>query len=205
MSAPQGLLQNAFGDVLDRQMSGKPSPDDADVLMERVAVALTRKPIVLKSPMVIQWFGSTGPAIIIKVDDDAKAQGLQVVKRNGEQATIGIGLESSGLSANNLHQRDVYHPPGDVAAQKGRIVRTNEDDPETAYGFTGFGSGKVADDTGTDSARPGELYENDFNNQYLRQNTGVFMAEGVLTTDLAVATNGQTGATTATMTMWVRD
>jgi len=203
----QGLFQNATGDILDRPVGGKEgtlSPADMDIMLERLVATLTQKPIKLYTPMIIESYCNS-PAIIIKCDTDAKAQGLQVVRKNGEQATLGVGLESTGITSSYLHQREAYRPPGDVAAQKSRRNRTNEDDPGTGYGRTGFGSGKVDDDIGNDSARPGELYETDFNAQYLRQNTGVFMAEGVLTTDLAVATNGKTGATTATMTMWVRD
>lgn len=178
---------------------------DQSVMLERIVTALTRGPINLYEPWVINWYGKGQPAIIINVDADAKAQGVQVIRKNGEQATLGVGLEGSGIVANYLHQREPFRVNGDTAALKGRRARTNEDDPGTGFGETGFGTGKLEDDQGSDSARPGELYENDFNNQYLRQNTGVFMAEGVLTTDLAVATNGKTGATTATMTMWVRD
>lgn len=201
----QGLFQHTFGDVLDRSVSGNASNDEIDLLLERIAVALQRRPIKLFAPMVIESHCGRDAAIVIRVADGAKAQGVRVVKQNGEQLTLGPGLESAGICASYLHQREPYRISNDVAAQKGRRVRTLEDDPGTGYGYAGFGSGKPEDDAGNDSARPGELYENDFNNQYLRQNTGVFMAEGVLTTDLAAATNGKTGATTATMTVWVRD
>lgn len=203
-----GLFQNATGDILDRPVGGNEgsvSPADLDIMLDRIVAALTQRPIKLRTPMVIEWYGSQGPAIIIKADTNAKAQGLQVVRKNGEHTTLGVGLETVGVVASYLQQREAYRPPGDVAAQKSRRNRTNEDDPGTGYGRTGFGTGKADDDIGNDSARPGELYETDFNAQYLRQNTGVFMAEGVLTTDLDAASDGKTGATTATMTMWVRD
>lgn len=198
-----GIAQNKYGDMLSQSEQSESA--DQSVMLERIVTALTRGPINLYEPWVINWYGKGQPAIIINVDADAKAQGVQVIRKNGEQATLGVGLEGSGIVANYLHQREPFRVNGDTAALKGRRARTNEADPGTGFGETGFGTGKPADDQGSDSARPGELYENDFNNQYLRQNTGVFMAEGVLTTDLAAASDGKTGATTAMMTMWVRD
>lgn len=203
----QGLFQNSAGSMFGKSASdgkGGLNAEAFDVLMERVITTLATKPIRLATPMVI-LSTCKGPAIIVKCEDGAKPQGMQVVRRNGEQATLGVGMESTGLIANGFALRDIYHAPEPIVEQKIGRAYSGQDDPGTCYGYEGYGTGKEADDGGQNIAAPGEIYAAPFITMYLRHVTQNFEIEGVLLTTLDAASDPLTGATTATIQTWIKD
>lgn len=203
----QGLFQNSAGALFGKSASdgkGGLNAEAFDVLIERMISTLATRPIRLATPMTI-LSTCKGPAIIVKCDDDAMAQGMQVIRKNGEQATLGVGLDCTGVTANALVLRDLYHVPEPISEQKIGRAYSGAEDPGTGYGYEGYGSGKEADETGQNIAAPGEIYAYPFIRLYLRHCTNNFVAEGLLLTTLAAASDGQTGATTATMQTWVKD
>lgn len=199
-----GIFQGSFGDLLNKVRARNESFDDVWEAIERIVIA-GLSPVDLQEPLKITWSGR-GQAIDIAVDAAADPVALTLTQ-NGQSAQLGIGGWSIGLIANFLLNRDIFQLSTSQAIQLLQRAASNQQFPGTCLGSSpgAFGSGKLALDQGTISAAPGETMPNATISGYTKVVNGNLWTEGLLTTNLAAPSNGQTGATTATLQTWVPD
>lgn len=199
-----GLLQNAFGDVLSKIQAGTVETADLAEALERLIVMLT-SPLQLPEQLQITWSGG-GAAIQINADSAANPVALSF-QQNGNTVTVGLGMQSFGLIASALVNRDLCQPSSTLATQALTAVAAKQPNPGTClgYGNGAYGSGKPSLDQGTMTAGPGETMPNATVSAYQKVANGNIVVEGLLTTPLAAPSDGKAGATTAKLQSWIQD
>jgi hypothetical protein len=202
---PNGILQGNWGDVLNDVRGG--SLDQLQQAVERLVIGLTT-PLSCSQQIQINWTGAAGPAVQVTASANATPQAIGVqINQGGPNAILGVGQQSIGILANALANRDLYQPQTNSIISQFMAVMTKLPFGKTVTGFltTGSSTGRPSNDTGSMTAGPGETMPNATVSAYKKVVTNNFEFEGLLTSSLAAATNGLTGASTATLQTWVVD
>ena len=203
---PNGLLQGNFGDILNTCRSGA-TLDQLAQAIERIVVLLSN-PLTCNQQIQIVWNGAAGPAIDVTAASNATPQAIGIqIGQSGPQTILGIGNTSQNIVANCLNNRDISQTQNADTIARFTAAATKRPFSKTATGLaaTGIATGKLSSDVGSMTAGPGELMPNAQVSGYQKVCTNNFIGEGVLTSNLAAATNGLTGAATASLQTWVVD
>ena len=110
-------LKSLFGGVIANLTQREWSPEVQEFVEALVAALSSSDGITLDEPLVLNN-KTNGPAIRINNTGDSNHSGLSVINDNGEQSTLGVGMGSEGIVANEFVPLVNYALDPDLVHQK---------------------------------------------------------------------------------------